>query len=704
VSIIAERASPAVGRPPEHDLLFDQIRVGPVVAPNRLWQVPHCTGFGARYPRSQAAFRAAKARGGWGAVFTEYTSIDPSSSDAPWVNGTIWDDGDVARWQLMTAAVHEHGALAGIQLWYGGGAAGMNLDTREPARGISPVIGDQAPIACIDMTEAEIAELEGWYAAAAARAVQAGFDLVEIGAAEVDNIMLMVLMARYNQRTGRYGGPLENRARLLTETLEQVRAAIGDRAAVGVRLCVDTLDGSDQGIRAGVEGCQIIGLADHLVDYWSVQAGGWGSDTYGNDPEPSSAGAGTNFQACWIRAVRPATAKPLIGVGRHTDPHVMAQVITEGQQDIIGAARPSIADPYLPAKIRDGRAAAICECIGCNMCSGRFVGNITIACAQNPAAGYEFSLGWDAEDFPPAANADVPVLIIGAGPAGLDCAYTLARRGFTDVHMIDAAPEPGGAMRWIRRLPGLAEWDRLTAWRIAELRGQPVKIQVKRRLTTAEVLDYGAPIVICATGAAWAADGLNWHTRRPIPGAGLPHVLTPEQAMTAELPRGRRILVYDCDGHHTGPGIAQLLASRGLDVRVATPFAAVAPYLEASFEAAAVRRRLAARRVTVACGTTLDSIEPGTARLSRAGGERTIDAATVVLVTQRLPRAGLYRELEADPARLGDAGITGLYRIGDCVIPGHPGDAVFSGRRLAMAIDTDDPARPPAIRRELPVA
>ena len=116
-----------------------------------------------------------------------------------------------------------------------------------------------------------------------------------------------------------------------------------------------------------------------------------------------------------------------------------------------------------------------------------------------------------------------------------------------------------------------------------------------------------------------------------------------------------------------------------------------------------VRRRLADRGVTVACGTALDSIEPGTARLSRDGEARTVDAATVVLVTQRLPRTGLYRQLEADPARLREAGITGLYRIGDCVIPGHPGDAVFSACQLAMAIDTEDPARPPAIRRELPV-
>src|SRR5262249_29876850 len=156
-------------------------------------------------------------------------------------------------------------------------------------------------------------------------------------------------------------------------------------------------------------------LIDPLIDYLSVQAGGWGSDLYGNDAEPSSV-AGVNFQAEHIRAARAATGKPLVGVGRFTDPDVMTQVIASGQQDIIGAARPSIAGPYLPRKVAGGPAGCIRECIGCNMCSSRFVRIGPIACAPNPAAGYEWSLGWDAEDAPPAANADVPVLIIGAGP------------------------------------------------------------------------------------------------------------------------------------------------------------------------------------------------------------------------------------------------------------------------------------------------
>src|SRR3954447_6187242 len=138
----------------------------------------------------------------------------------------------------------------------------------------------------------------------------------------------------------------------------------------------------------------------------------------------------------------------------------MAEIIRSGAWDLIGAARPSIADPFLPRKIEEGRLDEIRECIGCNVCIARALSNHQIVCTQNATAGEEFRRGWHPERFERAANADRDVLVIGAGPSGLECAIVLAKRGFERVRLVDAADDIGGCMRWIPHLPGLEAWGR----------------------------------------------------------------------------------------------------------------------------------------------------------------------------------------------------------------------------------------------------
>ncbi len=123
-------------RDPRYDPLFEPLKIGPVTAPNRFYQVPHCSGMGYRRPQMMAAMRGMKAAGGWGVVCTEYCSIHPSSDDMPYPHASLWDESDVEKLRLMTDAVHEHGALAGVQLWYGGRST-VNLYTREPAFGVN---------------------------------------------------------------------------------------------------------------------------------------------------------------------------------------------------------------------------------------------------------------------------------------------------------------------------------------------------------------------------------------------------------------------------------------------------------------------------------------------------------------------------------------------------------------------------------------
>ena len=341
-----------------------------------------------------------KAEGGWAVVNTGMTSISPEyDHSGREVVSRIWDDADVRNWGLLCDRIHEHGALAGIELMASGGHV-TGYETRLPAGAVSSVADDWLFMgSSFEMDHDDIRRVQRQYVAAARRARHAGFDIVNVMGAELVALPMIFLMSRYNRRSDEYGGSFENRARFWLETIEQVRAEVGDHCAVTARLCIDTLDGSDQGVRAGHEAAGFIRMADHLVDFWDVMVGGEGN-TWGKDLGPSRFYS-ENFQGEYVRQVRPHTAKPLVAVGRFTSPDTMAQVIRSGQQDIIGSARASISDPFLPQKTSEGRVDEIRECIGCNVCVSRINTATRIICTQNATTGEEYRRGWHPERFAP---------------------------------------------------------------------------------------------------------------------------------------------------------------------------------------------------------------------------------------------------------------------------------------------------------------
>ena len=230
-----------MARNPRYDVLFEPVPIGPVTAPNRFYQVPHCTGMGSTTPQTLNRMREMKADGGWGVVNTEYCSIHPSSDDHPYPYCTLWDDDDVRNHAAMTEMVHRHGALAGVELWYGGGSSGNNL-TREVPLGMSSMptwlgIGQQTQ----PMSKRDIREVRRWHRDAALRAKLAGFDIVYVHAS-AGYLPVLFLSRVHNQRTDEYGGCFENRVRLLRELLEDTKEAVGD-----------TLRGRDQ-VRGRVPG------------------------------------------------------------------------------------------------------------------------------------------------------------------------------------------------------------------------------------------------------------------------------------------------------------------------------------------------------------------------------------------------------------------------------------------------------------------
>ncbi len=707
-----------MARDPKYDILFEPIQLGPKTLKNRFYQVPHCIGAGSEKPGMQAYHRGIKAEGGWGACCTEYCSIHPESDDTSRVSARIWDEGDVRNLKAMTDRLHSFGALAGIELWYGGPHAPC-MESRATPRGPSQIPSDfELNIHPRYMDKDDILELQKMYVDAAIRARDAGFDIVYVYGAHA-YLPFQFLSPFYNRRTDEYGGSFENRARFWKECLEKVREAVGDDCAIASRFAVDHLLGATS-IQVGEDGVRFVEHVDHLVDLWDLTVGDIAE--WGQNAGPSRFFE-ENHEKPYTGQVKAGnhTNKPVVGVGRVTNPDTMVAIIKSGQFDIIGAARPSISDPFLPKKIEEGRPEDIRECIGCNQCISRWeIGGPPMVCTQNATAGEEYRRGWHPEKFSKAKNADKGVLVVGAGPAGMECAMVLGKRQMSAVHLVEADTDIGGCVNWISKLGhsdgkenlfrgtarGLGEWSRIVNYRQVQLyKLKNVEVHLSSTLSAKDVLEYGAEIVVIATGCHFATDGLNPATHAPIPGAdtSLDWQLTPDEVVAGKKTIGQRVLVLENEAYFMGASIAQKLAGEGKDVTLVTQAADVADYMHYTLEAPMLHRDLHRLGVDIRTYTMVDSIEPGACTLYNVWDDRhkdKVEVDTVVLCTQRLSNDQLYRELKSDPAALEREGIEALYIIGDASAPRMIVDSVFDGHRLAREIDSDNPAMPLPFIRE----
>jgi dimethylamine/trimethylamine dehydrogenase len=516
---------------------------------------------------------------------------------------------------------------------------------------------------------------------------------VNVSGGQAHSICHQFLDPFYNRRSDEYGGSLRNRARFWLEAIEVVREAVGDDCAITARV------GHEVG-RRGVtieEACEFVSLADELVDLWDLTISNvlrWSEDV---GPSRSHK---ENFQHLWAEALRPWTKKPIVGVGRLVSPDLMAQIVRDGQLDMIGAARPSIADPFLPSKIEAGRTDEIRECIGCNVCISRIWGvGSRLICTQNPTAGEEFRRGWHPEKFTRARNSDQTVLVIGAGPAGLECATVLGKRGISSVHLVEAGQELGGIMRWIPKLPGLGEWGRVVDYRKSQLkRLRNVSVITGERLDADTAATYGADLIVVATGSTWALDGTNNVDHGPIAGADgrLSWQYTPEQLIDqGKEVTGDSILVYDCEGYFMGASIAERLAQEGHRVRLVCPADRAAEYTRHTGEWYSIAASLDQLGVEIETGWRVVEIAAGKVAGARTDLEHRRcewEADGVVLVTQRNSDRQLWDDLTRDPGLLAENEVSGAFQIGDCVVPRFISEAIFDGHRLAREIDSDEPS------------
>lgn len=669
-----------------YDVLFEPVRIGPVTAKNRFYQVPHCNGMGRSYPTSMAEMRRVKAEGGWAVICSEEVEIHPSADHSPWMGGRLWEDRDIPVHARMCDMIHEFDSLAGIELNHAGMMAANRYSRDVPLAPSHSPAALYDPLQAREMDISDIRDLRRWHREAALRAKTAGFDVIYVYAGHQLSTISHFLSPYRNRRIDSYGGTLANRTRLLREVLEDTKDAVGDTCAVALRFSVDELMGQD-GITCEDEGREVIETLAEIPDLWDVNISAWENDS------ATSRFKAAGYQEDYIGFVKSVTSKPVVGVGRYTSPDTMVSLIRNGVMDFIGAARPSIADPFLPRKIQEGRVEDIRECIGCNICVSGDNSFVPIRCTQNPTMGEEWRKGWHPEQIA-SKSADESVLIIGAGPAGLEAARALGQRGYR-VTLADKAEALGGRVLSERALPGLSEWSRVIDYRIYQIRQMAnVDTFCESEMTVGTASSFGADHIAIATGAHWATNGIGRENPGGIPISKHAIVLSPDDIMKGEKPDGP-VVVFDDDHFYMGGLVAEQLRSDGLDVTLVTPATEVSAWTHNTLEQHRIQARLMEAGIKILTSHNVVQITPDRSTLvcGYTGARCDVAAAAHVLVTMRLPDDRLFHTLRQN-------GLPSVTRVGDCLGPSTIAAAVYSGHRYARELG-ESPAQIP-FRRELP--
>ena len=682
-----------------YKILFEPIDIGPKTAKNRFYQVPHAMGSGNDMPNTRAAQRGIKAEGGWSVVNTGYCSIHPSSDDRPLPMARLWSEKDIASHVPMVEAVHEHDALAGIEFFHGGAYA-ANRHTRIPPMSPSGIqqkvseLMDMHLTAPKVMDKKDIKDLIQWHLIATERAIQAGFDIIYCYAG-MGFLPYHFLHPTFNKRTDEYGGSLENRSRLMRELITEMKSVAGDRAAIAVRMSTDELL-NFKSESSQSEAHEFFEINGELPDLWDIKMSSWFKEC------PSGRFAEPGHMEPYNGFVKKLTSKPVVGVGWFTSPDIMAKQINDGILDFVGAARASIADPFLPNKIKEGREDDIRECIGCNICASCYNQGIPVRCTQNPSMGEEWRRGWHPEKVKPKSS-DNSVLVIGGGPAGLEATLSLARRGYS-VAIADSEKELGGRINKEAKLPGMSSYKRVIDYRVSQINQlENVDVYLDNTMARDDVLELGFDHVVTATGSTWQPSIMD-EKSAPILITKTDSIFTPEDVLEGcELQSP--VIIFDFDYYYMGGLIAEYIKGLGHEVTIITPFEKVSPWSFNSNEVSEIESRLLDKDIKVLTKHRIDDIGESSIKIiHQVTNKKTdVDRGSLVLVGHRKQSDSLYTLLTSDEDALKASGIKSVQNIGDSNAPGAVVHATYAGHLYANTFDQEDGASSNDFKLEYPV-
>jgi mycofactocin system FadH/OYE family oxidoreductase 2 len=646
--------------------LFSPLKIGAVVVPNRIHFAAHMTNFGERNRISERHiyYYRERAKGGCGLITTEELTVHPTDYAYARLVDAFEPD-VIPGFQALTKAIHRYETKIFAQLNHNG-SQGDGKISRLPVWGPSPA---KDPIFRETAKEMEIEEIEEcvrYFAKSAEHALEGGFDGIELQLGH-SSLIRQFLSPASNFRQDKYGGTFENRLRFCLEVLEAVRGKVGPDFTLGVRLNADemhprgglTLEDAKR-IAARLEETGTIDFMDlSLGTFYNLFLVEGSMHTPLGYTVPLSAG------------IRSATQIPVFCTNRINDPHLAEKILENGQADMIGMVRALICDPELPNKAREGRTEDIRHCIACNQgCIGRMGLGYRLGCVQNPAVGEEKTLG--AETLIPSPTPK-KVVVVGAGPAGLEAARVAALRKHS-VILFEKTLEVGGQNLIAGKAAGRQEITGVTRWLVSQIRKLDMDVRLGVEATETLVLNENPDAVVVATGSVPRA--------KSIPGEySAEQVVDCRQVLTGEAITGQRVLLIDLDGHHKATGTAECLADQGKEVHMLCPALFIGGKLGPLQDLYLTRQRLARKGVTFTPDIAVLGIEGTLVKGLNVYSNQMVDFSgydTIVLAAVNESCDRIYFGLKGK--------VKELYRIGDCVAPRMTDMAILEGHRVGRQL------------------
>ncbi len=615
-----------------------------------------------------------RARGGAGMIV-----VEPSPAHRTGVltrgNFRHEDDSVIPAFRRITDECHNEGAAIVHQIYHVG-AHGDQDNSWEPYWSPSGTASMHDPWGSHAVTEPEIEELIDAFVQTARRDKEAGFDGVDLFAGYnclIDQFWSPIT----NRRADRWGGALENRLRFAVQICEGIRKVAGDDFIIGM-----TISGAEPypGGLSMDDKLEIVSWLDArgLVDYFSV-----GNGSYLNRFAEIVPGFhfGMRLTETDAASFKNAVSHALItSEARIKTPENAEDLLSAGHADMVSIVRAQIADPHLANKAREDRAEDIRPCISCNqLCLGRRLRDYWASCLVNPSVGREAE--WDGDSAPPAEQPK-EVLVVGAGPAGLETARLAAARGHK-VRLVERLAEIGGQFRLAAGQPERGEIGGLIAWYQTQLEKLQVRIDLRTEMTACDIRGSGADVVVLCTGSNPSRTGYQraMPHRDTLPGVDQDNVCTVHDVLDGSIVPGANVLLLDdINGWLPASHTALHLAQQRHMVTVVTAADVPAGQMEYSATATTTRERFWKYGVEVLTSTALMEWDGNTATLLHlyAEDEEKRDFDTLVLATTNTPEDSITRELESDDMV--------VHTIGDAVAARTASMAFYEARRLGMTI------------------